>query len=73
MAHEHGSGHDQGHPLHNAQVPQSTGIPMGVRVLVGGSLLLIMMQALFTIGSSNFGRVWPSTDSAKVKLEAKPH
>jgi hypothetical protein len=60
--------HEHEHPLEGA-LPQSAGIPFSVRLLVGGSLLLVLMQGLFTLAASDFGRIWPSSDSTKVQLK----
>jgi len=44
-------------------------MPLSVRVLIFGSLFLVLMQGIFTVVSSDFGRIWPSGDSAKIPLK----
>jgi hypothetical protein len=61
--------HVHEHPLHDAPVPRSSGMPLSVRVLIFGSLFLVLMQGIFTVVSSDFGRIWPSGDSAKIPLK----
>lgn len=56
--------HNGAHPLR----PPTFEIPVGIRVLVVGAVLLAIMQGSFVAASSGFGRIWPAADSAKVVL-----
>jgi hypothetical protein len=56
------------HPLHD-QIPESAGVPASVRLLIGGSLFLVMMQGIFTVLAADFGR-YPSPEAAtKIPLK----
>lgn len=49
-------------------LPASAGITNGVKVFLLLGILTSIMQGAFVMGSSGFGRVWPSEASAKLDL-----
>lgn len=60
--HEHGGGHEGG-----------TGkIAPAVWWFLAVSVVVVMIQGSFVVGSSGHGKVWPASDAAKIVLpEAK--
>jgi hypothetical protein len=66
MTHDPHSAHASQHDL--PPVPTTTGVALGVKILIFGGLFLAAMQGFFVTGSSAFGRVWPASDSAKIPL-----
>lgn len=59
--------HAHEHPLHD-QVPQSAGVPWSVRILIGGSLFLVLLQGIFTVAAAGFGR-YPVETAEKIPLK----
>jgi hypothetical protein len=57
----------QEHPLHD-QIPQTAGVPWSVRLLIGGSLALVIMQGIFTVLAADFGR-YPIATAEKIPLK----
>jgi hypothetical protein len=61
--------------LAHTETPQSLrfrrtrGIPASLIVAMIVSIVVVFIQGGITIGSSDFGRVWPSGDSTKIDLE----
>ena len=49
-------------------VPVSAGIPPIVRISAVIGLIMIFIMLGIVIGWSFYGHVWPSTDSAHIKL-----
>ena len=59
--------HAYEHPLHD-QIPQSAGVPFSVRLLIFGSLFLVVMQGVFTVAAAGFGR-YPIQTAEKIPLK----
>jgi len=51
-----------------AEVPVSTGIPLGVRIALGLGVFFVLFIMGLTAGSSMVGHVWPWVQSMHVKL-----
>jgi len=59
--------HAYEHPLHD-QISQSAGVPFSVRLLIFGSLFLVVMQGVFTVAAAGFGR-YPIQTAEKIPLK----
>lgn len=49
-------------------VPVSAGVPRIVTISVLLIVVLVIAILGIVVGASRFGHVWPSTDSARIKL-----
>jgi hypothetical protein len=51
-------------------IPVSKGLPRSMQMLLVIAVIVVFIMGSTVVISSNFGRVWPSADSAKVPLPA---
>ena len=49
-------------------LPVSAGVTFGFKLILIGGFLASLMQGIFVLRASPFGRVWPAADVAKVQL-----